>query len=259
MKINKVYAVFFSPTNGTERYVKKIAEGISVEYEIINLTIPEVRNKEYSFKNDDVVILGSPVYGGRIPQIEGGIFNKLKGNNTPAIFNVSFGNRDFDDALLEEKNICEKNGFVGIGAGAWVSKHTFSDKIGADRPNDFDNSLLDEFVSHIKNTLEKEEWKDKKLTVSGKYPYKKYVSMPFTPKPTDICTKCNLCASKCPTGAIDKSNPNIIDKKKCISCFACIKNCPINARKVNNILYKATSPMLEKMLKKEQSSRVFYL
>lgn len=49
MKIKRVYAIFFSPTNGIENYVRTIAEKLSSEYQVINLTKLEERNKEYFF------------------------------------------------------------------------------------------------------------------------------------------------------------------------------------------------------------------
>ena len=45
----------------------------------------------------------------------------------------------------------------------------------------------------------------------------------------DKCTKCGLCARKCPAKAI-KLNPfPEINKKKCIRCFCCMEVCPQHA------------------------------
>ena len=102
------------------------------------LTAREERARDHVFGPEDLVILGAPVYAGRLPQLEGGIFERLRGDGTPAVFNVSYGNRAFEDALLEEQDICQAHGFHGIAAGAWIAPHTFSGRIGAGRPDGAD-------------------------------------------------------------------------------------------------------------------------
>ena len=113
----KVYGVYFSPTGGTRAYVTALAGLLSCEAEEIDLTAREERARDHVFGPEDLVILGAPVYAGRLPQLEGGIFERLRGDGTPAVFNVSYGNRAFEDALLEEQDICQAHGFHGIAAG----------------------------------------------------------------------------------------------------------------------------------------------
>ena len=131
----KVYGVYFSPTGGTRAYVTALAGLLSCEAEEIDLTAREERARDHVFGPEDLVILGAPVYAGRLPQLEGGIFERLRGDGTPAVFNVSYGNRAFEDALLEEQDICQAHGFHGIAAGAWIAPHTFSGRIGSGRPD----------------------------------------------------------------------------------------------------------------------------
>ena len=134
----KVYGVYFSPTGGTRAYVTALAGLLSCEAEEIDLTAREERARDHVFGPEDLVILGAPVYAGRLPQLEGGIFERLRGGGTPAVFNVSYGNRAFEDALLEEQDICQAHGFHGIAAGAWIAPHTFSGRIGSGRPDGTD-------------------------------------------------------------------------------------------------------------------------
>jgi hypothetical protein len=42
-----------------------------------------------------------PVYKGRAPVFLTDYFSRVKGNNTAVVFIVVYGNRDYDDALLE--------------------------------------------------------------------------------------------------------------------------------------------------------------
>ena len=44
-----------------------------------------------------------------------------------------------------------------------------------------------------------------------------------------LCTGCGLCASSCPTGAINRETLSI-DTDKCINCMRCSFVCPSKAR-----------------------------
>lgn len=245
MKIERVFAVYFSPTGGTKRYVRAIAQKLSAAYETIDLTKPGNRNKEYYFSDKDLVIMGAPVYAGRLPVVDGGIFHGLHGSQTPAVFNVSYGNREFEDALLEEKEICEPAGFVGIAAAAWIAPHSFSDKIAADRPDAEDQQKIVEFADKISSLLKKDMDKEHKLQVPGNHPYRDHMAMPIYPEGDENCTVCNACVSVCPVGAISPDSPRITDTKKCISCLACVKICPVNARNVMNPMFSGITEKLE--------------
>lgn len=68
-----IKAMYFSPTKTTEKIILGI--GGNLEYELkypltkINITPFEARDKDYSFTKDDILVLGLPVYDGRIPVI----------------------------------------------------------------------------------------------------------------------------------------------------------------------------------------------
>lgn len=245
MKIERVFAVCFSPTGGTKRYVETIAQKLSDAYETIDLTKPKNRNKEYHFSDNDLVVMGAPVYAGRLPVVAGGLFNCLHGSQTPAVFNVSYGNRAFEDALLEEKEICEPAGFVGIAAAAWIAPHSFSDKIAAQRPDAKDQQKITEFVDKISSLLKKDLDQEHTLYVPGHHPYRDLMAMPIHPEGDKNCTVCNACVSVCPVGAISPDTPRKTDTQKCISCLACVKICPANARNVMNPMFSGITEKLE--------------
>ena len=67
----RVTALYFSPTHGTRAYVRAVAAAIPGEHREVDLTRPEERRKEYHFTENDLVILGVPVYYGRVPEVEG--------------------------------------------------------------------------------------------------------------------------------------------------------------------------------------------
>ena len=106
----RVTALYFSPTHGTRAYVRAVAAAIPGEHREVDLTRPEERRKEYHFTENDLVILGVPVYYGRVPEVEG-LLDGLHGGNTPVILLAVYGNRLIDDALVELSDLCAARGF----------------------------------------------------------------------------------------------------------------------------------------------------
>lgn len=247
MKIKKVSLVYFSPTGNTKKTVQSIAKGIgcidTIEYDITKL---EEREKKYTFTKDDIVILGAPVYAGRIPKLYKELFNGLSAQNTLAILVVTYGNRDYDDALLELKNICKEKGFIPVAAGAFIGEHTYSSLIATNRPDQSDIDQMISFGEKIKVKLQANESFDKDLEVKGNFPYRKgAASSSIVPDTNDSCTSCMICVTKCPTQAISNEDPKEINTSKCIRCFACVKNCHVNAKDIRLEAFKDMIKSLE--------------
>lgn len=260
-----IYSIYFSPTNTTQKTVLRITDGIKKSLEEtkiyeINLTFPWGREHELNLERDDVLILGLPVYGGRIPSFLDNNLNKIKGDNTLAIITAVYGNRDYDDALIEMKNILKSNGFITIAAGAFIGEHSYSTKIATNRPDAKDLMIIDDFskkivgkIVNIKNGFKAEE-----ISVKGNYPYKERSPvLNIAPIPTGNCSKCGACASICPTQAISKLNPCDVDASKCIKCCACIKKCPESKRHFDNEFMTNITNMLEKNFTERKEPEIF--
>jgi len=241
--MKKTAAIYFSPTRGTKKYVTAMAKALDEGFTEIDLTSPETRKKEYSFGPEDLVVIGAPVYAGRLPLISGGLFDRIRGNQTPAIIAVTYGNREFDDALLEAKDICEAKGFVCIAAAGLLAEHTYSAKLAGGRPDEKDLEEAAAFARKAKELYES----GKGLTpeVPGNRPYKESKRLPMKTEAGERCTECGLCAKTCPVSAIENGPGMEADGELCIGCLACVKRCPRGARFVCDPALAAIREKLE--------------
>ena len=87
MKIQAVRLVYFSPTRTTKAILESIAEGISVDVvEHIDVTLPDADRHDFAeMAEDELLVIGAPVYAGRIPEIAVRRFQGLKSNGNPAV------------------------------------------------------------------------------------------------------------------------------------------------------------------------------
>ena len=104
MKIEKVTGIYFSPTGHTREVVQHIAEGLDNSAELLDLTSAEHETQRRQYSAQELVVVGVPVYGGRIPALAEKRMTLMQGDQTPAVIVVTYGNRDYEDALLELKN-----------------------------------------------------------------------------------------------------------------------------------------------------------
>nr|WP_314459557.1 EFR1 family ferrodoxin [uncultured Clostridium sp.] len=242
----KVTIMYFSPTDTTKKIVNAIAKGMGIDCVLtVNLTDPQARNLNYSFKRDEIIIVGIPVYGGRIPGFLTPVFEKIKGEGTQAVFVAVYGNRAYEDALLELKNIFEENGFVGIAAGAFIGEHSNTKKVAAERPDAEDIESAERFGREIDEKIK--EKVTGKITVQGDFPYKeRKAAVPMAPDTSESCIQCGICAKYCPMEAISFSDAKKTDPSKCIRCSSCVKRCPQKAKSFHHEAFnKITDWLIE--------------
>lgn len=226
MSAKTVSTLYFSPTHGTETVVKAVAQGTGLpQGQDINATRPAARQEKYSFGPEELLVIGMPVYGGRIPGICFDFVGSLQGNKTPVILLAVYGNRDYDHAVLEMHALLAHKGFKTMGAGMFVAPHSFNAEIGAGRPNAEDVAQAQELGHSV---VEKIAAGAEALSIFDLMkPQSKGKGV--GPVVSDKCVNCGTCAAGCPSGAIDINNFPNIDGSKCIMCCACIRYCPQGA------------------------------
>ena len=237
-----VYTYYFSASNTTDRIVKALAEGIGLAAIHNNITKPDSKINT-SFKCDDIVIFAAPVFGGRIPAIAAERFEQIKGEGQKCIVVATYGNRDYDDALVEMCDLASEGGFSLIAAGAFIAQHSIVPAVAASRPDRDDLNKISEFASEIKTAIAADALLDRN-SVKGNRPYKIYGGVPLQPVvDNNLCDSCGKCMRECPVGAI--TSPESTDSAKCISCTRCIVVCPNHARKFGGLKYKAFVPIFK--------------
>ena len=245
--IKKVWAVFFSATGTTEKVVTKIAktvaQSLGTEYGTYDFTLPEARAGNLKFNADDLVIFGTPVYAGRVPNVMLKYLAAIEGNDAIAVPVVLYGNRNYDDALIELRDILEKGKLHTVAAAAFIGEHSFSYTLAKNRPDDEDMKAAVDFAGKVSDKVKSitEISLEKPIDVKGiPDPYRGYYQ-PRDRKGTHIdirkvkpltnndCIDCLICADVCPMGSI--SHENVREYIGiCIKCGACIKKCPVQAK-----------------------------
>ena len=182
MEIKKVWAMYFSPTGGTEKAVRTVAadlaEHLGVPMEIYDFTLPDVRKQTAVFTETDLVCFGTPVIAGRVPNVLLPYLKTVVGGGAYGIPMVSFGNRNFDDALIELRNLMEDDGFRTVAGAAFVSEHSFSRKLSAGRPDEEDYAVMHTFAQKVAEKLQSGWEYDGPAYVKGEEPIRPY----FTPR-----------------------------------------------------------------------------
>ena len=226
-----LHTFFFSPSDTTRKYAEVMTEAFGGDSQFIDLTHGSYTIQS-EFAEGDTAILISPVYAGRIPAMAAELFRQIDGHGMKAIVAVVYGNRDYDDALLELADIASEDGFEVVAAGAFIARHCIFPKVANGRPDKSDIEISTDFIKRARES--------DKLDISaikGKRPYKTPRAVPLRPQTIeDECRSCGICAKECPTGAIDPVTL-ATDKDKCITCCRCIYVCGSNARKFKGIMY----------------------
>lgn len=251
-----VYEITFSPTGGTDRVTDLLMESFGEEKKEISL-LPE--HGEYDtceLQGEDMCFIAMPSFGGRIPQIAAERLGKMRGNGARAVLVCVYGNRAYEDTLVELQDVAEAAGFVVCGAVAAVAEHSIMHKFAAGRPDEKDSAELREFGRKLREYLESHQAPEK-LELPGSRPYKELGTIPFIPKPGKGCNSCGYCARFCPVGAIDPQDVKKVDEKKCISCMRCVAVCPKNVRRLNKVMLLAAETKMAKLFETRKENQMF--
>lgn len=251
----KLYDIVFSPTGGTKKVADDLIGALEGDVTTVDLTDSKQNFQTVQLNREDVAIISVPSYGGRVPAVAVERLGMVHGNGARAILVCVYGNRAYEDTLVELEDAAKQAGFQVIAAVAAIAEHSIARQFAAGRPDEQDAARLSDFAKQIQHKLSMADTSEP--AIPGNRPYKKAGGAGMVPKATKECTNCGVCAAECPVQAIDKNDPKKVDEKACISCMRCISVCPQDARKVNPVMLSAASLMLKKVCSERRECELF--
>lgn len=252
--MTNVTKIYFSPSGTTKKVVDEIANNFDETketYDLLNF------NSTKEFASDDAIIVGMPIFAGRLPKSARDRLAKLNGNNTPTVAVVNYGNAHVTDALLELVDLLQENNFNVVAAASTVSHHSIFNGVAVGRPDDADIEKINDFAVKCIEKIKSNE--SLKSEIPGNRPYVDYKQLPFEIGCDEtLCAFCYDCVSICPEKAIPEDDPVDTDLNICSRCTACISICPEDARRFTGEAFEAKKVDFESVNSKRKEPE-FYL
>ena len=272
MQAKKIWAMYWSATGTTRTVVTavagKMAEELGLTLKEYDFTLPTARQGAPEFGPEDVVVFGTPTYAGRVPNVLLKYLATVQGNGAAAVPVVTFGNRAFDDSLIELRDILADNGFRPFAAAAFACEHSFSTTLAAGRPDADDLALAAQFAGQAAARVAALDADTPVIEVPGRAEADRDYYQPrgragnsidirkVKPKTNDQCDNCGICAAVCPMGSIDPQDVRQFTGI-CIKCGACIKKCPRGAKYYDDPGYLYHKTELEEGYKRRAEVSLF--
>lgn len=235
MQMDSLHLVYFSPTRTSLAIGEAIARGTGFTHVVKTDLTYGMPGQPVNIKSVLTVIV-VPVYGGRVAETAMERLAGISGEDTLAVPVVVYGNRDYEDALIELKDWSSAHGFIPVAGAAFIGEHSFSRPgrpIAGGRPDSSDLKLAAGFGRQVAQSLAQiASGEIPALKVNGNDPYKiKGGNTPQAPVTlVGLCSRCGHCVDICPVGAVKMADGMPGDAGLCIKCCACVKQCAQEAK-----------------------------
>lgn len=280
--VNTTYFYFFSPTGGTKKAGGIFCESISERVKMIDLGQGDNEGDLKTAENKTAVeaeaaeaagsaegtqeaepvltVIAAPVFSGRIPEFVTKKLKQLDGSGKKAVTLAVYGNRAYEDALLELNDVAKEQGFQVIASAALIAQHSMAPEVGKGRPDEADKKEIQAFAQKVLEKIEaNHEDGGEPAKVPGNYPYREAKGMPVTPISLPACNLCGRCENICPTKAISIKEKKVeTSAENCMLCMACTAVCLEQARILPPSIQEKMGQMLG-ALKNVRKENEFFL
>ncbi len=131
-----IHQIAFSPTGGTRRVSELLCSGIEAKSILTELCVKEEELCLPSIAAGDLVVVSMPVYAGRVLALAVERLNAVESNGATCVIVAVYGNRAYEDALVEMQDVATAQGFNVVAAVAANAEHSICRMYGADNPKD---------------------------------------------------------------------------------------------------------------------------
>lgn len=260
MDISVEKAVVFTGAGTTLAVARRFTEACALPSLVTDIT--PLSAGVPTFCAHDLAVFAIPSYGGRVPAPAAEKLARMPlVDGVPAVLLVTYGNRAVDDTFAELADIVSARGFVPVGGAAVVAHHSLMVDVAKGRPDAEDLAVVDALAADVCARLaEVPSAADAALTeIPGNRPYRAFGGVAFhAAADPQTCTRCGVCASVCPTGAIDPADPASTDSDRCVTCLRCVSACPEGVRFVDGgeALVAARAAFAERCAPRQPSYRI---
>lgn len=141
------YQLIFSPTGGTQRVAELLGGSLWNDAEEIDLMDRALEDSPGPvFTAQDRCLVAVPCFGGRVPDPARRRLERMTGGGARTVLAVAYGNRAYDDALLELRDLLAAAGFLPVAAVAAVAEHSLLRQFARGRPDRADAQELAAFA-----------------------------------------------------------------------------------------------------------------
>ena len=256
MDISGIVQIVFSPTGGTQKVADMLCGAWPLPVRRIDISQLIVTGIEC--RSDELCVIAVPSFGGRVPELACRRLRQITARSSPAVLAAVYGNRAFEDTLAELADTAASAGFIPIAGIAAVAEHSIIHDYAAGRPDAEDEQVLRAFASGIWDCVcQPSAPHAVPVPLPGNRPYKPVRRGVLVPHSTARCTRCGLCAVKCPAGAIAQDNAHKTDADVCISCMRCVAVCPHGARRIPHAAKAALANHLKNVCSVRKENELF--
>ena len=129
----KTVEIIFSPTGGTEKVARILTSRWELDTVTIDLSDAKADFSQYIIEKEDRVLIAMPSFGGRAPAVAMERLKRIAGNGAGCTLVCVYGNRAYEDTLVEMEDAAKECGFRVIAAVAAVAEHSCPSMPPADR------------------------------------------------------------------------------------------------------------------------------
>ena len=173
MKTYPIVEITFSPTGGTKKVADQISCYLGNITNTVNLIRHDVSFSDVAVPSDSLAVIAAPVFEGVIPDIAIERMKEIQGNHANCVVIAVYGNRAYDDGLIQLKDTAELCGFNVIASVAAVAEHSIMRQFGSGRPDEEDSKELKKFAEEILEKLSSDKELSTDYFVPGSHEYKR--------------------------------------------------------------------------------------